>query len=269
MMRKRTNCPRWMYRREDSFMVHAAQSDTMAPGRMVLPALCLGSFITTLNFVAPAPFLPAMSRDLDVSVALLGQITAAMMILSAVLALVVGPVADRYGSRRFILIGLIATVVSLFDFALAPVFFLLFIASIAGSIAEATVPGLSLAIAGTRFHGPAARAVESGSGNRQREPGNGRFGNTARNARDEEQEKYRREREVEQAHDRSDQSDQDEPPRSVAIGDRTNHQRQHRAQDHHRRGDLPQERNADIQIPRHGGKKGRWRHEVECRECLL
>src|SRR5665811_814101 len=157
MMRKRTNCPRWMYRREDSFMVHAAQSDTMAPGRMVLPALCLGSFITTLNFVAPAPFLPAMSRDLDVSVALLGQITAAMMILSAVLALVVGPVADRYGSRRFILIGLIATVVSLFDFALAPVFFLLFIASIAGSIAEATVPGLSLAIAGTRFHGPAAR----------------------------------------------------------------------------------------------------------------
>ena len=138
-------------------MVHAAQSDTMAPGRMVLPALCLGSFITTLNFVAPAPFLPAMSRDLDVSVALLGQITAAMMILSAVLALVVGPVADRYGSRRFILIGLIATVVSLFDFALAPVFSLLFIASIAGSIAEATVPGLSLAIAGTRFHGPAAR----------------------------------------------------------------------------------------------------------------
>ncbi|MDQ3524885.1 MAG: MFS transporter [Chloroflexota bacterium] len=138
-------------------MGHAIQPSVATPGRLVLPALCLGSFITTLNFAAPAPFLPAMSDDLDVSVALLGQITAAMMILSAVLALIVGPVADRYGPRRFILAGLVATAVSLFDFGLAPVFSVLFIASIAGAIAEATVPGLSLAIAGTRFSGPASR----------------------------------------------------------------------------------------------------------------
>jgi DHA1 family inner membrane transport protein len=136
-------------------VVHPAVAAT--PGRMVLPALCLGSFITTINFAAPAPFLPAMSDDLDVSVALLGQVTAAMMILSAALALVVGPLADRYGSRRFILAGLVATTVSLFDFGLAPVFSMLFVASLAGAIAEATVPGLSLAIAGTRFRGPAAR----------------------------------------------------------------------------------------------------------------
>lgn len=138
-------------------MARAIQPSVATPGRLVLPALCLGSFITTLNFAAPAPFLPAMSDDLDVSVALLGQITAAMMILSAVLALIVGPVADRYGPRRFILAGLVATAVSLFDFGLAPVFSVLFIASIAGAIAEATVPGLSLAIAGTRFSGPASR----------------------------------------------------------------------------------------------------------------
>lgn len=138
-------------------MGHAIQPSVATPGRLVLPALCLGSFITTLNFAAPAPFLPAMSDDLDVSVALLGQITAVMMILSAVLALIVGPVADRYGPRRFILAGLVATAVSLFDFGLAPVFSVLFIASIAGAIAEATVPGLSLAIAGTRFSGPASR----------------------------------------------------------------------------------------------------------------
>jgi predicted MFS family arabinose efflux permease len=128
-----------------------------APGRMVLPALCLGSFITTLAFVAPAPFLPAMSDDLGVSVALLGQITTVMMVMSGALALVVGPLADRYGARRFIVAGLAATAVALFDFALAPVFAALFVASIAGAVAEATVPGLSLAIAGSRFSGPAAR----------------------------------------------------------------------------------------------------------------
>lgn len=128
-----------------------------APGRMVLPALCLGSFITTLAFVAPAPFLPAMSDDLGVSVALLGQITTAMMVLSGVLALVVGPFADRYGARRFILAGMAATSLALFDYGLAPVFAALFAGSIAGAVAEATVPGLSLAIAGSRYSGPAAR----------------------------------------------------------------------------------------------------------------
>ncbi len=128
-----------------------------APTRRTLPALCLGSFITTLAFAAPAPFFPAISDEMDVSVALLGQITAAMMVLSAPLALVVGPLADRHGPRRFILAGLATAAVALFDFALAPVFALLFIASVAGAISEATVPGLSLAIAGTRFEGPAAR----------------------------------------------------------------------------------------------------------------
>lgn len=138
-------------------MVHALEPARPAPGRLVLPALCLGSFITTLLFAAPAPFLPAISRDLGVSVGLLGQITATMMILSAGMALVVGPLADHFGARPFFLIGLAATAVSLFDFALAPVFAVLLIASLAGGIAEATVPGLSLAIAGSWFTGPASR----------------------------------------------------------------------------------------------------------------
>lgn len=139
-------------------MAHAIQpAATVAPGRMVLPALCLGSFITTLAFVAPAPFFPAMSDDLGVSVALLGQVTTVMMVLSGALALVVGPFADRYGARRFILAGMAATAVALFDYGVAPVFAALFVASVAGAVAEATVPGLSLAIAGSRFSGAAAK----------------------------------------------------------------------------------------------------------------
>jgi predicted MFS family arabinose efflux permease len=148
---------RWPDHWKDVTMAHAVPAVAAAPTHRVLPALCLGSFITTLAFAAPAPFFPAISDEMDVSVALLGQITTAMMVLSAPLALVVGPLADRYGPRRFILAGLATTVVALFDFALAPAFALLFVASVAGAISEATVPGLSLAIAGTRFEGPAAR----------------------------------------------------------------------------------------------------------------
>jgi DHA1 family inner membrane transport protein len=123
----------------------------------VLPALGLGSFVTMLTLSAPAPFLPDISRELGVSVSLLGQITAAMLILSAPLGLVAGPLADRYGTRRLILVGLVAAAVCLLTFGLATVFPLLFIASATGALSEATVPGLSLAIAGTWYAGAASR----------------------------------------------------------------------------------------------------------------
>lgn len=128
-----------------------------APGSWVLPALGLSSFISLLSVSAPAPFLPDIASALGVGVPLLGQVTAAMLILSAPLGLIAGPLADRYGSRRLILLGLAASAVCLFVFGLAAVFSLLFIASVAGALSEATVPGLSLAIAGTRFLGPASR----------------------------------------------------------------------------------------------------------------
>jgi len=138
-------------------MARPAEPTSIAPGRRVLPALALGSFITTLTFAAPAPFLTDISQDLDVGVPLLGQVTAAMLILSAPLGLVAGPLADRYGSRRLIVLGLAASTTCLLIFGLAPFFAALFLASVAGAVSEATVPGLSLAIAGTRFDGAAAR----------------------------------------------------------------------------------------------------------------
>lgn len=138
-------------------MVSTVLPAATVPGPRVLPALGLGSFITLLSLSAPAPFLPDIASELGVAVPLLGQVTAAMLILSAPLGLVAGPLADRYGSRRLILLGLAAATVCLLIFGLATIFPLLFIASIAGAISEATVPGLSLAIAGTSFHGAASR----------------------------------------------------------------------------------------------------------------
>jgi DHA1 family inner membrane transport protein len=138
-------------------VAHALPQSTPAPGPLVLPALGLGSFVTMLTLSAPAPFLPDISRELGVSVSLLGQITAAMLILSAPLGLVAGPLADRYGTRRLILVGLVAAAVCLLTFGLATVFPLLFIASATGALSEATVPGLSLAIAGTWYAGAASR----------------------------------------------------------------------------------------------------------------
>ncbi len=138
-------------------MQKAAAVVPVVPSRRVLPALCLGTSVTSLIMLAPGPFLPSMSDDFGVSVALLGQVVAAMAILSAPLGLVVGPIADRIGARPLIMIGLVAATACFLDFWIAPVFPLLFVASLGGAICAATVPGLSLAIAGVRFNGRAAQ----------------------------------------------------------------------------------------------------------------
>jgi predicted MFS family arabinose efflux permease len=125
--------------------------------RRVLSALCLGMFVATLTFVAPAPFFPAMARDLDVGVPLLGQVVAAMLLVSAAIGLVAGPLADRYGHRRVIILGLVSGAICLFAFGLAPTFPVLLVGALAGGLANAAVSGPSLAVAGTYFAGAEAR----------------------------------------------------------------------------------------------------------------
>ena len=127
-----------------------------AAGR-TLVALGYGTFVAALVLVIPPLFFPQMSRELQVSVPLLGQVISAMLGLSVVLGLVVGPLADRSGYRRLIIAGLIAAAICFLGFGLAPGFLLLLLVSGAGAMADAGVFGPSTAVAGTAFAGLAAR----------------------------------------------------------------------------------------------------------------
>ena len=138
-------------------LVPPSGTPAQAADRRVLPALCLGTFVAMLTFVAPAPFFPVMARDLDVGVPLLGQVVAAMLLVSAALGLVAGPLADRYGHRRLIVLGVASAAACLLAFGLAPTFPVLLMGALAGGLANAAVLGPSLAVAGTYFAGPAAR----------------------------------------------------------------------------------------------------------------
>jgi predicted MFS family arabinose efflux permease len=133
------------------------EAPLVAADRRVLPALCLGMFVALLTFVAPAPFFPAMARDLNVGVPLLGQVVAAMLLVSAAIGLVAGPLADSYGHRRLILLGLVSAAICLFTFGLAPAFPVLLVGALAGGLGNAAVLGPSLAVAGTYFTGAEAR----------------------------------------------------------------------------------------------------------------
>src|SRR5215204_1937883 len=117
----------------------------------VLLALCFCTTAGAFNFLAMTPFYPEISSDLDVSVSLVGQIVTFMVLLSGVLGLVLGPIVDRYGFRRPLLIGLCCVAANLIGAGLAPAFPFLLGLSLVGGFGDALVFGVPFAVAGTIF----------------------------------------------------------------------------------------------------------------------
>lgn len=120
-------------------------------------AIVFGPFMGNLIMLGVSPFFPSISSDLGVSVPALGQVVSGMLLLSAVLALIVGPLADQYGHRRLLTIGVIAASTSLISFGLAPSYWFLILAGLIGGLATASLPSLSTAVAGSFFSGDERR----------------------------------------------------------------------------------------------------------------
>lgn len=127
----------------------------------LLGPLALTSFIGLLNGFALGPFLPAISRDIGTSVPVLGQVATATFLMTAFGGLLVGPLADQLGHRRMLIAGLVTTVISAAGTALAPGFTLILITRMIGGISGSIASGIPLAVAGSRFAGPARRRALS------------------------------------------------------------------------------------------------------------
>lgn len=128
---------------------------------LALAALCVAAFLAALNFFATSPFYPDMADDLDTTVPLLGQAATLMLLVSAVLGLVVGPLADRSGYRRLLVAGVLAIAANLLGTALAPSYSVLLALALVGALGDALVFGLSIALASTLFDGSAQRRAIS------------------------------------------------------------------------------------------------------------
>lgn len=127
---------------------------------MVL-SIATASFSTILSQSAFAPFLPLIAVSLDTSVALLGQAPAASMLLAGALGLIVGPLADRYGQRRALLLGLLALAGSAVGVGLAQDYLTFLVVMLVSAVGRATILPVSMVVGGTRFVGDAQRRALS------------------------------------------------------------------------------------------------------------
>jgi MFS transporter, DHA1 family, inner membrane transport protein len=129
---------------------------TTSPGRVQI-LLCLSAFLAALNFFAPTPFYPQMAHDLQTTVPLLGQVVTLMALISAGLGLLAGPLADRYGYRWPLVIGLLAIAVGLVGTGLAPTYPVLLGLGVVLGFGDALAYSLPFAIAATYFSALAQR----------------------------------------------------------------------------------------------------------------
>src|SRR5688500_2394089 len=135
---------------------HPGPALPAAPGRVQI-LLCLSAFLAALNFFAPTPFYPQMARDLQTTVPLLGQVVTLMALISAALGLLAGPLADRYGYRWPLVMGLLAIAVGLLGTGLAPSYPVLLGLGVVMGFGDALAYSLPFAIAATHFSDVAQR----------------------------------------------------------------------------------------------------------------
>lgn len=125
--------------------------------RGLVPTLALATFVNHLYLIAWNPFLPFIAEAQGVTVSVLGQIPAFMLLVSTFLGLVAGPLADSYGYRRALLVCLFAVVIGSLLTGLATALPVLFLAALFGSIARAAVMPVAQAIAAAYFAQDSAR----------------------------------------------------------------------------------------------------------------
>jgi predicted MFS family arabinose efflux permease len=137
-----------------------SSSETVGSWRVV-PVLALATFITTTNGASLGTFIPQLSADFGVSTPLLGQIVTGVFIVSAVVSLFSGPIADYYGKRRIIQAGMLILAFSAAGTALAPSYGWFLAIRLFSALSGGFIVGNTLALIGTLFAGDQRRSALS------------------------------------------------------------------------------------------------------------
>lgn len=132
----------------------------------VISALCATMVVTILNSAQLGPFIPDIADDLSRSVPVIGQAATVFLVMSALGGLLAGPLADHYGHRRALFLGLTLTAISAGAGGLAPNYLVLLLTRMLGGFGTAATIGIVFAMASTRYAGEGrlrALSIVSGS----------------------------------------------------------------------------------------------------------
>jgi predicted MFS family arabinose efflux permease len=112
---------------------------------VLLMVLCVAVFLVNLSVLMLGPLLVALAHAFQTSVALIGQLAAATAIIWGLTAPLAGPVADAYGRRRLLLLGLMCMALGLLGSILAWNYHALLTCRLLTGVGAATVTPTSLA----------------------------------------------------------------------------------------------------------------------------
>jgi predicted MFS family arabinose efflux permease len=127
----------------------------------LLTGLVAATFLSLVHYLSYSPLLPEIAQDLQLDIGQLGQMPAAIGIGAAVVGLLAGPLADRYGKQRTLLFGVLALILSAIGLAVAPGAAALPVIAVLAGIGRATVSPLALAIASAEYAGDRQRRAVS------------------------------------------------------------------------------------------------------------
>jgi predicted MFS family arabinose efflux permease len=117
----------------------------------ILGALWLVNFASTSQVLLVSPLLPRIGEELDIEPAWRGTLIGAYGLMAACSALVAGPISDRVGRRKILLVGTAWMVVALGLHALATSFGALLAVRAAAGMAGGILAGASVAYVGDYF----------------------------------------------------------------------------------------------------------------------
>lgn len=118
-----------------------------------MAAVCLAAVAGIINNAALGPFIPDIARDFDSSVPAIGQVAAASWMVSALAGVFAGPLADHYGHRRLLIIGLLLTSASAASVSLAQGYWWLVLGRVIGGLGFSAAVGVAFALASLRYSG--------------------------------------------------------------------------------------------------------------------
>jgi MFS transporter, DHA1 family, inner membrane transport protein len=119
-----------------------------------LVPLCLAAFAGFLNLFGMSPFFVDIADDLGTTVSLVGYSATGAMLMTAVAGAIVGPMVDRLGGVRWILvIGLIVAATSAIATAVATNYDALVVARLLAGVGGSITGGVTVGAAAMFYHG--------------------------------------------------------------------------------------------------------------------